>query len=89
MLAHRNEVWDLIEKGAAIFVCGNANTMAPGVRAALADIYRDGPGGSAADAQAWLADLRAADRFVEDIWGGRAFHPVPAPSGRLAAPGDG
>jgi cytochrome P450/NADPH-cytochrome P450 reductase len=44
--------------------------MAPGVRASLADIHRQRTGGSAEDAQRWLADLRATDRFVEDIWGG-------------------
>jgi cytochrome P450/NADPH-cytochrome P450 reductase len=70
-MTHRaDEVWDLLERGASVFVCGNANTMAPGVRAALVDIYRERTGGSAEDAQAWLADLRAAGRFVEDIWGG-------------------
>jgi cytochrome P450/NADPH-cytochrome P450 reductase len=62
MLFRHDEVWDLIERGASIFVCGNANTMAPGVRAALVDIYRQHTGGS-------LADLRAQDRFLEDIWG--------------------
>lgn len=70
MAARADEVWELIENGASIFVCGNANTMAPGVRAALADIHRDRTGGTAADAQAWLADMRAAGRLVEDIWGG-------------------
>jgi cytochrome P450/NADPH-cytochrome P450 reductase len=69
MLFRHDEVWDLIERGAAIFVCGNANTMAPGVRAALVDIYRQHTGGSSAQAQDWLADLRARDRFLEDIWG--------------------
>jgi cytochrome P450/NADPH-cytochrome P450 reductase len=70
MLARHEEVWDLIERGAATFVCGNANTMAPGVRAALADIYRQHTGGSSAQAQEWLTEMRAADRFLEDIWGG-------------------
>jgi cytochrome P450/NADPH-cytochrome P450 reductase len=70
MLHRHDEVWDFVERGAAIFVCGNANTMAPGVRAALADIYRQHTGGSSAQAQDWLADLRAQDRFLEDIWGG-------------------
>ena len=70
MLAHQDEVWELIQKRAAILVCGNANTMAPGVRGALADIYRNRTGGSAEDAQSWLADLRSKDRFLEDIWGG-------------------
>jgi cytochrome P450 / NADPH-cytochrome P450 reductase len=44
--------------------------MAPGVRAALVDIFRTRTGATAADGDAWLAGLRAADRFVEDIWGG-------------------
>lgn len=70
-MAYRaDEVWELIGSGASIFVCGNANTIAPGVRAALADMHRARTGGSAEDAQVWLADLRAAGRFVEDIWGG-------------------
>ena len=58
MLARADEVWDLIERGAAIFVCGNANTMAPGVRAALVDIYRQHTGRSSAEAQDWLTRLR-------------------------------
>ncbi|HEV7791472.1 MAG TPA: cytochrome P450 [Pseudonocardia sp.] len=70
LLARHDEVWELLEQGGAAFVCGNANTIAPGVRAALADIYRQHTGGSAAQAQAWLAELRAADRFLEDVWGG-------------------
>jgi cytochrome P450/NADPH-cytochrome P450 reductase len=68
--ARQDEVWDLIAQNAAIFLCGNANTMAPAVRATLVDIFQEKGGGSAADGEAWLADLRAADRFVEDIWGG-------------------
>ena len=68
--ACHGEVWDLIEDGAAIFVCGNAATIAPAVRTTLMDIFRDHRGGSPQDADAWLADLRATDRYVEDIWGG-------------------
>ena len=65
----RDQVWDLIEAGAVIYVCGNANTMAPGVRAALMDIYRAKTNGSDATAEEWLAGLRDADRYLEDIWG--------------------
>jgi cytochrome P450 / NADPH-cytochrome P450 reductase len=64
-----DEVWDLIEDGAVIYVCGNANTMAPGVRAALMDIYRAKANGSGSSADEWLAGLREADRYLEDIWG--------------------
>jgi cytochrome P450/NADPH-cytochrome P450 reductase len=70
MASRNDEVWNLIQNGAAIFVCGNANTMAPGVRAALSDIYRERTGRSAQEAQDWIANLRADGRFVEDIWGG-------------------
>ena len=42
----RDHVWDLIEAGAVIYVCGNANTMAPGVRAALMEVYRAKTNGS-------------------------------------------
>jgi cytochrome P450/NADPH-cytochrome P450 reductase len=65
----RDQVWDLIEAGAVIYVCGNANTMAPGVRAALMDIYRAKTNGSDSSAEEWLQGLRDADRYLEDIWG--------------------
>src|SRR3954454_18306820 len=35
-----DEVWELLQQGAAVFVCGNAATMAPGVRSALMTIFR-------------------------------------------------
>ena len=70
MLDCADEVWDLLRQDAAVFVCGNASTIAPGVRGALTRIFRDKTGTGEADAQAWLAGLRASDRFVEDIWGG-------------------
>ncbi len=65
----RDHVWDLIEAGAVIYVCGNANTMAPGVRAALMDIYRAKTDGSDSTGEEWLAGLREDDRYLEDIWG--------------------
>jgi cytochrome P450/NADPH-cytochrome P450 reductase len=69
LLEHADEVWELLQQGAAVFVCGNASTIAPGVRAALRQVFRDRTGASEADADAWLTGLRAADRFLEDIWG--------------------
>jgi cytochrome P450/NADPH-cytochrome P450 reductase len=64
-----DKVWDLIAAGAVIFVCGNANTMAPGVRAALMEVYRAKTNGSGASADEWLQGLRDSDRYLEDIWG--------------------
>ena len=65
-----DEVWNLIaNKNANIYVCGNANTMAPGVRTALIQVFRMNTGASM-DGNNWLAGLRADGRFLEDIWGG-------------------
>ena len=70
MLDCADEVWDLLQHDAAVFVCGNASTIAPGVRSALTRIFTDKTGTGEADAKAWLSGLRRTDRFVEDIWGG-------------------
>ena len=68
----RDHVWDLMAAGAVIYVCGNASTMAPGVRAALTgDVQgedrRVGRGGGGMAGRA--AD---SDRYLEDIWGDMA-----------------
>jgi cytochrome P450 / NADPH-cytochrome P450 reductase len=65
-----DEVWQLLQDGAVILVCGNAATIAPGVRRSLKHIFREKTSTTDADAEAWLSGLRANGRFVEDIWGG-------------------
>ncbi len=69
MLAHQDETWALIDKGAQVFVCGNARTLAPGVRSTLQQIYASQTGGTADQAEQWLADMRRDRRYLEDIWG--------------------
>jgi cytochrome P450 / NADPH-cytochrome P450 reductase len=70
IIGRADEVWNLIEdQRANIYVCGNANTMAPGVRTALIQVFRMKSGAST-DGNSWLAGLRADGRFLEDIWGG-------------------
>jgi cytochrome P450 / NADPH-cytochrome P450 reductase len=70
MLDCADEIWDLLQLDAVVLVCGNASTIAPGVRASLMRIFQERTSTTEADARAWLTGLRAADRFVEDIWGG-------------------
>jgi cytochrome P450 / NADPH-cytochrome P450 reductase len=79
ILEQRADLWRLIEAGAVIFVCGNANTMAPAVRRAFMDVFREQSGQAQADADAWLAGLRADDRYLEDIWGGSTASANPVP----------
>jgi cytochrome P450 / NADPH-cytochrome P450 reductase len=70
MLDCADEVWGLMQEAAVVLVCGNAATIAPGVRRSLLHIFRERTSTTDADAEAWLAGLRSADRYVEDIWGG-------------------
>ncbi|HEY2224300.1 bifunctional cytochrome P450/NADPH--P450 reductase [Actinomycetospora sp.] len=67
--ADADAVWDLLGNDAVVYVCGNAATMAPGVRAALTSVFRAKTLASEADAEAWFAGLRANGRYLEDIWG--------------------
>lgn len=67
--ADADAVWNLLQADAVVYVCGNAATMAPGVRAALAAVFRARTGTGEADADAWFAGLRANGRYLEDIWG--------------------
>jgi cytochrome P450/NADPH-cytochrome P450 reductase len=67
--ASADEVWAAMQQDAVVFVCGNASTMAPGVRAALVAVFRAKTGAGDADGEAWLAGLRTNNRYLEDIWG--------------------
>ena len=67
--ASADQVWAAMQNDAVILVCGNASTMAPGVRAALIAVFRAKTGAGAADGEAWLAGLRTSNRYLEDIWG--------------------
>ena len=51
-----------------MFVCGEASHMAPQLRQAFVDLFRERTGAGVADGQAWLAGLIAGRRYLEDIW---------------------
>jgi hypothetical protein len=53
-----DEVWDLLQEGAVVLVCGNAATIAPGVRRSLLHIFRERTSTTGSDAEAWLDGLR-------------------------------
>lgn len=52
-------MWELLQSDAVVSVCGNAATMAPGVRAAVPEVFRAKTATSDADAQVWFIGLRA------------------------------
>ena len=67
--AEAEEVWDLLHAGARVYVCGDGSRMAPGVRDAFRTLYRDRtPDADDAACDAWLDELVAAGRYVEDVY---------------------
>jgi cytochrome P450/NADPH-cytochrome P450 reductase len=61
-------VWQLIQEGAVVYVCGDASRMAPDVRRAFAAIYREEAGVDDRAAEAWLDALTADGRYLVDVW---------------------
>jgi cytochrome P450/NADPH-cytochrome P450 reductase len=66
--AHRNDVWNLIEEGAVIYLCGDASRMAPEVEQAFVALYQDKAGVSEQDAQTWMGGLKSSRRYLVDVW---------------------
>ena len=64
----RDRVWELIAQGAVVYVCGDAATMAPAVEQIFLTICSEKRGLGDEDAKAWLAAMKAAARYLVDIW---------------------
>ncbi|WP_409236554.1 bifunctional cytochrome P450/NADPH--P450 reductase [Streptomyces sp. PA5.6] len=72
--AESEELWQLLEAGAQVYVCGDGARMAPGVRDAFLDLHMKHAGADAARdasreaADAWWRGLVAEGRYVEDVY---------------------
>ncbi|MFG2948438.1 bifunctional cytochrome P450/NADPH--P450 reductase [Streptomyces adustus] len=68
-IAHAADiVWQAIQDGAYIYVCGDGRRMAPAVREALAAIHRQKTGSNDETAQQWLAQLETDERYQQDVF---------------------
>lgn len=68
LYARREAVWAQLEAGAVVYVCGDASRMAPDVRRTFAAIGREKTGQTALEAEQWLNELTAANRYLVDVW---------------------
>ena len=62
------EVWEWLEKGAAFYMCGDANRMAKDVEKALLAIIAKYGNRTEEEATAYLADMKAAKRYQKDVY---------------------
>jgi sulfite reductase (NADPH) flavoprotein alpha-component len=68
MLERSAELFAWLEDGGHVYVCGDASRMAKDVEAALLQVIRTGRARGEDDAQAYLADMRRAKRYVRDVY---------------------
>ncbi len=65
---HAAEVWNWLQQGAAIYVCGDAKHMAGDVHDALIKVLVSQGGHDVESAESYLKDLRRADRYQRDVY---------------------
>jgi cytochrome P450/NADPH-cytochrome P450 reductase len=68
--AHADDVWQMLQDGAVIYVCGDASRMEPDVRKAFAAIYQAKKGVNEQQAAAWLDQMARANHYLADVWAG-------------------
>ena len=68
LLARAHEVYDWLEQGAYVYVCGDAKHMAKDVHAALLKIIQQGHGGDDDAAREYLQTLQRAGRYRRDVY---------------------
>ncbi|MDQ2784198.1 MAG: cytochrome P450 [Chloroflexota bacterium] len=61
-------VWDLVQKGAYIYVCGS-QTVRDDVRASFVTVFADSGSLTTEDAEAYMAQMESVERYRPDVWG--------------------
>ncbi|HVE03918.1 MAG TPA: hypothetical protein VNB30_08310, partial [Rhizomicrobium sp.] len=62
------DLWVWLERGAHIYVCGDALRMAKDVERALIDVVAEHGKGSPEDAARYVAELKKNDRYQVDVY---------------------
>lgn len=68
LLDREVDILDMLNKGAFIYVCGDAKGMAQGVNAALVDILSRGKSITKGEATEMIKMLKTSGRYQEDVW---------------------
>ncbi len=68
MLEHKKSLWEWIQQGSFLYVCGDAEEMAKDVDAALRQIASDEGGMSDEEARKFLKALRHERRYLLDVY---------------------
>jgi cytochrome P450/NADPH-cytochrome P450 reductase len=66
--AEGEQIWQLLESDAHVYVCGDGNTMAPDVRQAFTQLYTRFADATPDAAAKWWQRLCDTGRYVEDVY---------------------
>lgn len=68
LLEHAAELYEWVQSGAYIYVCGDATRMAKDVHQTLLSIAQDQGGLDSEQAKQWLDELAAQGRYARDVY---------------------
>ncbi len=68
ILSNQERVWQMIQNGAVIYICGEGSHMAPAVQQAFQDIYQEQTAKGQAAADQWMAEMQVQNRYLVDVW---------------------
>ncbi|GLQ91800.1 assimilatory sulfite reductase (NADPH) flavoprotein subunit [Dyella acidisoli] len=68
LIEQGRRLYEWLENGAHVYVCGDANRMAKDVHKALASIVAEHGARSSEDAEAWLNQLIQQGRYARDVY---------------------
>lgn len=64
ILEEKEQIWKWLEKGAVVFVCGDAKNMAKSVEQTFLQIFED----NGKDPKLFLKELRQQGRYLQDVY---------------------
>jgi len=62
------KIWNLLEQGAHLYVCGDAKMMAKDVRNIVKEVSQEHGSMSSTDAEAYVKKLETQKRYSADVW---------------------
>lgn len=68
LIRARCEMWECLEAGGALYVCGDAKHMAKDVHRAVHELVAACNGWGGHEAEAYVARLQKEGRYLQDVW---------------------
>uniref|UniRef100_A0A183C8J4 NADPH--cytochrome P450 reductase n=1 Tax=Globodera pallida TaxID=36090 RepID=A0A183C8J4_GLOPA len=65
---NRQRIWELVQEGAAVYVCGDARNMARDVQNMFYKIFAEVGGLSEQESQKMMKDMEKQRRYQADVW---------------------